>query len=183
MANSTANCPEDRYGSHQRRFERAPATSALPPIPDVLLSRSKRRSGPEADSCTAKSQGERNPSGTSALPQACRGRAADPTSGELADRNKKGAPSHRDFSGMSIHGALSRPRKSRRSANRLHHACCGCVSSVWAWIGGSGSACRCAHCLLSRSCSPCIGRAARGWQCGCRRWPSTYRRCLPLFAA
>ena len=30
---------------HQRRFEGAPAISALPPIPDVLLSRSKRRSG------------------------------------------------------------------------------------------------------------------------------------------
>jgi hypothetical protein len=26
---------------HQRRFERAPATSASPPIPDILLSRSK----------------------------------------------------------------------------------------------------------------------------------------------
>jgi hypothetical protein len=34
---------------HQRRFERAPAISALPPIPDVLLSRSKRRSGPKPD--------------------------------------------------------------------------------------------------------------------------------------
>jgi hypothetical protein len=34
---------------HQRRFERAPATAALPPIPDVLLSRSKRRSGPQTD--------------------------------------------------------------------------------------------------------------------------------------
>ena len=30
---------------HQRHFERALATSALAPIPDVLLSRSKRRSG------------------------------------------------------------------------------------------------------------------------------------------
>ncbi len=30
---------------HQRRFERAPATSASLPIPDLLLSRSKRRSG------------------------------------------------------------------------------------------------------------------------------------------
>jgi hypothetical protein len=32
-----------------RRFERAPPTPALPPIPDVLLSRSKRRSGPIGD--------------------------------------------------------------------------------------------------------------------------------------
>ena len=30
---------------HQRRFERAPGTSGLPPISDVLLSRSKQRSG------------------------------------------------------------------------------------------------------------------------------------------
>jgi hypothetical protein len=34
---------------HQRRFEGAPGTSALPPISDVLLSRSKRRSGPQPD--------------------------------------------------------------------------------------------------------------------------------------
>ena len=33
---------------HQRRFERAPATSALPPISDILPSRSKRRFGPIA---------------------------------------------------------------------------------------------------------------------------------------
>jgi len=33
----------------QRLFERAPAISALPPISDVLLSRSKRRSGPTRD--------------------------------------------------------------------------------------------------------------------------------------
>jgi hypothetical protein len=31
---------------HQRHFERRPDTSALPPIPDVMLSRSERRSGP-----------------------------------------------------------------------------------------------------------------------------------------
>ena len=31
---------------HQRRFRRAPATSALPPISDMLPSRSKRRLGP-----------------------------------------------------------------------------------------------------------------------------------------
>jgi hypothetical protein len=34
---------------HQRRFERVPGTSALPLIPDVLLSRSKRRLGPISD--------------------------------------------------------------------------------------------------------------------------------------
>ena len=34
---------------HQQRFERSPATSAMPSISDVLLSRSKRRSGPIAD--------------------------------------------------------------------------------------------------------------------------------------
>jgi hypothetical protein len=33
---------------HQRRFEHAPGASAMPPIPDLLLSRSKRRSGPQA---------------------------------------------------------------------------------------------------------------------------------------
>ena len=32
---------------HQRRFERAPATSALPPIPDVLLSRANDIQGQE----------------------------------------------------------------------------------------------------------------------------------------
>ena len=34
---------------HQRRFERAPATSALPSIRDILLSRSKGRQGQIAD--------------------------------------------------------------------------------------------------------------------------------------
>ena len=34
---------------HQRRFEQAPGSSVLPPIPDVSLSRGKRRSGPETD--------------------------------------------------------------------------------------------------------------------------------------
>ncbi len=34
---------------HQRRFERAPATSASIPIPDVLLSRSKRPLGPNRE--------------------------------------------------------------------------------------------------------------------------------------
>src|SRR5271170_4495463 len=32
-----------------RRFEAAPSTSALPPTPDILLSRNKRRSGPVTD--------------------------------------------------------------------------------------------------------------------------------------
>jgi hypothetical protein len=33
---------------HQRRFKRTPDKAALPPTPDVLLSRSKRRYGPIA---------------------------------------------------------------------------------------------------------------------------------------
>jgi hypothetical protein len=34
---------------HLRRFERRPDTSGLAPIPDVMLSRSKERSGPISD--------------------------------------------------------------------------------------------------------------------------------------
>jgi hypothetical protein len=37
----------------QRFFEHVRGISALPPISDVLSSRSKRRSGPKPDSCTA----------------------------------------------------------------------------------------------------------------------------------
>ena len=44
-----AQRPRCRLLGHQRHFERAAGTSALPLISDILLSRSKRRSGPRSD--------------------------------------------------------------------------------------------------------------------------------------
>jgi hypothetical protein len=93
---------------HQRRFEYVPRTSALPPISDALLSRRKRRSGPEADTFKNK----RGPPCTSHPPR--RATLSKQTTNRGEQTNHPGA-SNKHSQAVLVFGRSSEPAQPCRA--------------------------------------------------------------------